>query len=63
MEFSPTRRKVLRDATMGIGIGLCAPGTLLSASFLWSTGYDPASIESAPVAGQGETCHPHLHQL
>ena len=41
MEFSPTRRKVLRDAT--IGIGLCAPGTLLSPSFLWSTGYDPAN--------------------
>ena len=41
MEFSPTRRKVLRDATMGIG--LCAPGTLLSPSFLWSTGYDPAN--------------------
>lgn len=41
MKFSPTRRKVLRDAT--IGIGLCAPGTLLSPSSLWSTGYDPAN--------------------
>ena len=41
MKFSPTRRKVLRDATMGIG--LCAPGTLLSPSSLWSTGYDPAN--------------------